>query len=899
VSSVVAFPPVAAVANIPSSPTNGQGVQVNNSTGIESFSPLAGRPAGFVGDSGINVKLQYSTTGSTWNWIGYAPNDSDARYLKLAGGIVTGNLEIGNTGNLTFEGATADAFETTLAVVDPTADRTITLPNVTGTVVTTGDTGTVTSTMLLDGTIVNADVNASAAITGTKINPDFGSQNVLTTGRLGLGTNAPAAQAHVVGNTIVSNVDVANATYDGVSFSVAAEELTPQGLFFSPDGRKMFVIGATGDDINEYTLSTPWNVSTATYVTVFSVAAQDTAPNDLYFRNDGKKLYVVGGTNDAVFQYSLSTPWSIANAGYDGISFSVTGQETNPAGLFFKPDGLAFYICGTINDTIYRYNLVTAWDISTATFANSFSVTGQETAPHSLSFVDDGSRLFVLGDNGNDVTIYNVTTPWDITTSSYSTQFSVNSQDTSPFGLFVKPDGTKFYIVGNTTDTVYQYSIPSATINLTGTTNINGSAEIAQNLTVRGGVTISSNQLSVPLANAAAPSIIFDADINTGIYSPGENQVAISTDSTERLRIKSDGESYFQANNTTSVVTINQTGTGNALVVEDSNSPDASPFVIDQAGRVVQGTTASLSLNGTGGFPNQQLHAGASTLFSAACYSTVNWRAGSTPSGFYMGKARGDSVGVYGACVNNDPIGDIRWAASDGGQMQPAAQIRGEVDGTPVLGTSMPGRLMFSTTPSGAINHVERLRIASDGSLSTVIPGGTTLYPATMCRAWVNFDGTANTNLTGTYSQSGTTVTVTATAHGLRAGNRIYVDITTGTAVDGDYVVATVPTVNTFTYTSLTSLTTSGDLILVRNTIRGSFNVSSVADISTGFYTVNFATSLGDANYAVNITAADALTYGTVCAPDDLNQNRFRITTTINNGSATVDPATVCATVFR
>ena len=102
--------------------------------------------------------------------------------LPKSGGIITGNLEIGTTGSFTFEGSTADGFETTLAVVDPTLDRTITFPNITGTVVTTGDTGTVTSTMILDGTILNADVNASAAIAGTKISPDFGSQNTTTTG---------------------------------------------------------------------------------------------------------------------------------------------------------------------------------------------------------------------------------------------------------------------------------------------------------------------------------------------------------------------------------------------------------------------------------------------------------------------------------------------------------------------------------------------------------------------------------------------------------------------------------------------------------------------------------------------------------------------------------------------
>jgi hypothetical protein len=89
--------------------------------------------------------------------------------LPKTGGIITGNLEIGSTGSFTFEGSTADAFETTLDVVDPTADRTITFPNITGTVVTTGDTGTVTSTMILDGTILNADINASAAIVDTKL----------------------------------------------------------------------------------------------------------------------------------------------------------------------------------------------------------------------------------------------------------------------------------------------------------------------------------------------------------------------------------------------------------------------------------------------------------------------------------------------------------------------------------------------------------------------------------------------------------------------------------------------------------------------------------------------------------------------------------------------------------
>jgi hypothetical protein len=124
------------------------------------------------------------------------------------------------------------------------------------------------------------------------------------------------------------------------------------------------------------------------------------------------------------------------------------------------------------------------------------------------------------------------------------------------------------------------------------------------------------------------------------------------------------------------------------------------------------------------------------------------------------------------------------------------------------------------------------------------------------CRAWVNFDGTANSNLTGTYSQTGTTVTVTATAHGLITGNIAFLSFTSGTAVNGAYTV-TVTGVNTFTVTQA-SRTTSGNVTLRRNPIRASGNVSSVSDTGTGDYTVNFATAMPDVNYTVNVSGGNS-----------------------------------------
>lgn len=98
-----------------------------------------------------------------------ALQEVDTEKLPKAGGTMTGDLNLGTSTNVVFEGSSADDYETTLTVTNPTADRTITFPNVTGTVVTTGDTGSVTSTMIADGAIVNADINASAEIAVSKL----------------------------------------------------------------------------------------------------------------------------------------------------------------------------------------------------------------------------------------------------------------------------------------------------------------------------------------------------------------------------------------------------------------------------------------------------------------------------------------------------------------------------------------------------------------------------------------------------------------------------------------------------------------------------------------------------------------------------------------------------------
>ena len=77
--------------------------------------------------------------------------------------------------------------------------------------------------------------------------------------------------------------------------SISAQVGSPQGMAFSNDGTKMFVIdGGTGDDVNEYALSAPFDASTRRFVDATSISEQETSPTGMAFSSDGAKMFVIG-----------------------------------------------------------------------------------------------------------------------------------------------------------------------------------------------------------------------------------------------------------------------------------------------------------------------------------------------------------------------------------------------------------------------------------------------------------------------------------------------------------------------------------------------------------------------------------------------------------------------------
>ncbi|MEQ9425762.1 MAG: beta-propeller fold lactonase family protein [Cyclobacteriaceae bacterium] len=242
------------------------------------------------------------------------------------------------------------------------------------------------------------------------------------------------------------------------TFSVATEEVTPQGMAFNNDGTKLYVIGNTGDDINEYDLSTSYDVSTGTFVDAFSVFNQESNPLGMAFNNDGTKLYVIGRLNDNVNEYDLSMPYDISTATFVD-AFSVASEEAGPTGMAFNNDGTKLYIIGRNGVEINEYDLSVAYDVSTGTAVDFLSVAAEETDPHGMAFNHDGTKLYVTGVDAANINEYDLSVAFDVSTGTLVDSFKVPELDTSPTGIAFNNDGTKLYIVGNTDNDITEYDI--------------------------------------------------------------------------------------------------------------------------------------------------------------------------------------------------------------------------------------------------------------------------------------------------------------------------------------------------------------------------------------------------------------------------------------------------------
>jgi hypothetical protein len=139
---------------------------------------------------------------------------------------------------------------------------------------------------------------------------------------------------------------------------------------------------------------------------------------DVVFNNNGTKMFIVGLGGDNVYQYSFTTAYDLTTASYDSVVLDISSEDTNPRAIAFNADGTKMFIAGNIGNDISQYSLTTAFDLSTASFDSvTFSVSSQDGSPFGIAFSSDGTKMFIAGD-ANDK-LYQYSTGSTVTTGSF------------------------------------------------------------------------------------------------------------------------------------------------------------------------------------------------------------------------------------------------------------------------------------------------------------------------------------------------------------------------------------------------------------------------------------------------------------------------------------------------
>lgn len=257
---------------------------------------------------------------------------------------------------------------------------------------------------------------------------------------------------------------ISNITYDSLFLRVGSatqNETNPTIIAFSSNGTKMFVCGTNGRKVLQYSLSSAFSLSGASYDNVqFDISGQATYATDLKFNSTGTKMYITDDNTNATYRYTLPTTFHLASASYDSVSYNYSAaiSPTRVSQIAFNNNGTKLYISS--NEVITQCSLSTPYDPSTfTTDSKSFDAGSQVDEATNISFNNDGTKMFMGDMSDNTVYQYSLGTAFDISTTSYDNVNYTFTEDTAIRGLTFADNGSKLFMAGTQNDRIYQYSV--------------------------------------------------------------------------------------------------------------------------------------------------------------------------------------------------------------------------------------------------------------------------------------------------------------------------------------------------------------------------------------------------------------------------------------------------------
>ena len=216
--------------------------------------------------------------------------------------------------------------------------------------------------------------------------------------------------------------------------------------------------------IPKLTYGAPFNLgSDVTTGITLDCSSESSSLYGMVFNDDGTKIFTIG--SNTIFTYDLAMAFDLSTAVYAGAAadFSVSGEESFAAGLAFSKTGDKMFVVGLIGDDVVEYNLGTDFDVSTAVYAGvgeEFSVASEDSSPFDVSFIDNGNKMIILGRSGGDLLEYDLASAYDVSTAVYAGASENLSIGSGADGFDFNADGSKLFVVDGVG--LHEYSLSTA-----------------------------------------------------------------------------------------------------------------------------------------------------------------------------------------------------------------------------------------------------------------------------------------------------------------------------------------------------------------------------------------------------------------------------------------------------
>ena len=259
--------------------------------------------------------------------------------------------------------------------------------------------------------------------------------------------------------------DIRNLVTTGRTMSYLSETAGGTRFTFGDSGSKIYVQRDTFNinEVYQYNLTVAWDISTGSYASKTFNTTPETINGvaGIYLSSDGTKMYICSINVDEIFQYTLSTPWDVSTASYAAKSLDPSTEDSQVGDFSINEAGTRIYVLGRSNNRIYQYTMSSPDDISTASYdSKSFDHTSEAADVFAMWMDPTGTYLFLFEPTSDKAFRYTFGTPGDLDTLSYdSMTVDLSSEDPTAPWFYIKADGINLYMLQGSVDEIEEYRL--------------------------------------------------------------------------------------------------------------------------------------------------------------------------------------------------------------------------------------------------------------------------------------------------------------------------------------------------------------------------------------------------------------------------------------------------------